>query len=305
MLIEIEPLISVIIPTKNRLPLLKKALKSIYDQTYKNLEIIVIDACSDDGTSDYLNTESKLKNIKIYRSDVPLKAGKARNIGITNATGSYIAFLDDDDEWMPEKLEKQITLFNDADIGLVYTGAKLINIDQNVVYTVSPRIEGSVFEELLIENKIGTTNSVMIRAGIAKELLFDEQFPAREEYDLWLRVAKQYKVAGVHLPLVCIYSRNKLSRISSDINNYVLAIDLLNEKYKIEVELLPAHKQTLRKAEQLFFLGSQAVKANNVSLARTYYLKSLQSKFSVKAAGSFAASLFGTKALLLMRKLKG
>jgi glycosyltransferase involved in cell wall biosynthesis len=299
------PLVTIIIPTKNRLSLLKNALKSVYEQSYQNTEIIVIDVCSDDGTADFLKEETKRKGIKVYTSKVPVLAGAARNIGIKEATGDLVAFLDDDDEWLPEKLEKQVPLFNKPGVGLVYTGAKLINIDQNIIYIVAPQINGDVFEELLIENKIGTTNTVVLKAEIAKELLFDISFPAREEYDLWLRVAKTHKIAGVPLPMVKVYSRNTLSRISSDVGNYVTAIDLLNDKYSADIDGLPEDKRIQRKAAQFFFLASQSVKANNVSLARSYYLKSLQAKFSIKAAGSFAASFFGIKAILLMRKLKG
>lgn len=299
------PLVTVIIPTINRLPLLKVALKSVYAQTYKNLEVIVIDVGSNDGTPEFLSTESEEKGIHFYRSEVPLKAGQARNIGIKKATGSIIAFLDDDDEWMPEKLEKQVKLFNDPEVGLVYTGLRFKYTDHDITYESDPVIEGYIFDEMLIENRIGGTCNMALRAGIAKELLFDERFPAREEYDLWLRIAKNYKIAGVHEPLIQVYARNTVARISSDVNNYVIAINLINDKYKQEIAALPAAKQTQRKAAQLFFLASQAVKANNLSLARSYYLKSLKAKFSVKAAGSFAASFFGIKALLLMRKLKG
>ncbi|TSD66485.1 glycosyltransferase family 2 protein [Inquilinus sp. KBS0705] len=305
MQIENLPLVTVIIPTKNRLPLLKNALNSVYQQTYKNLEIIVVDVCSDDGTAEFLKAESKKNKITVCTSDKIVKAGKARNIGIKAATGSLIAFLDDDDEWLPEKLSKQVPIFDDSETGMVYSGVQLVNVDQNLTYEVQPTVSGYIFNDLLIENKIGTTNTVVLRSSIIKELLFDEDLPAREEYDLWIRISKNHKITGLSTPLARIYSRNTLSRISSDVKNYVDAIGLINDKFKDDIEKLPADKRSKRQAEQLFFLASQSVKANNLSLARKYYFKSSLTKFSVKAAGSFVASFFGIKALLLMRKLKG
>jgi len=302
--VKTERKISVVIPTRNRKELLNNALNSVYSQTYSNLEIIIVDEKSDDGTQEFLENEASLGKIITIRNENLKGAGHARNLGIKKATGEFIAFLDDDDEWLPNKLEKQIACFSDPEVGLSYTGAWLVNVDQGIQYQVIPTLDGHVFSDLLIENKIGTTNTVMLRADVAKEMLFDESLVARQDYDLWLRVAQKYKIKGIQEPLVRVFGRKKLKRITSDVKNYELAIQVINEKFKNEISSLPLETQVKREAEQLFFLGSQALKAQNIKLARSYFYKSCRRKTQIKSLGSFIASFFGEKAVLNLRRLK-
>lgn len=303
--IDTTPRVSVIIPTRNRLPLLKKALKSVEEQTFGNLEIIVVDDASDDDTAEFLREEMEKGRLRVIRHESRAGGGKARNSGILAAKGDFIAFLDDDDEWLPKKLEKQLPLFDDPQVGLVYTGTELVQTDHQLSYYALPDITGHVFETMLIENRIGTTNTVVLRAALARETLFDESLPARQDYDLWLRIAKTHKFAGVREALVKVYSRKTLSRITSNVENYVEAINTINRKYSDDISRLSAGRQRQRMAEQHFFLASQALKANNLRLSRSYYRKSFSVKFSLKAFGAWGASFFGTNALLQLRKLKG
>lgn len=297
-------MVSVVIPTRNRLHLLKRSLQSVYDQTYKNIEIIVVDDFSEEETPAFLKKEMEDKGIRFIRNEMPNGAGKARNLGIKEASGDVIAFLDDDDEWYSQKLQKQILPFEDMEVGMVYTGSKLIKVDHNMSYYSIPEVSGYIFNELLIENRIGTTSMVAIRAKLAKELLFDEAFPARQDYDLWLRVAKKSKIAGIKEPLTKIYDRGTLNRITSNIDNYIVAVKMLNEKYEKDILKLPASRQKERLAAQSFFLGSQALMAGQMTLCRKYYLKSLIQQPRLKYVGGFAASLFGREALFRLRKLK-
>src|SRR5690606_16623602 len=189
---------------------------------------------------------------------------------------------DDDDEWLPTKLEKQVTCFTDPEVGLSYTGAWLINTDHKVKYEVLPTIDGWAFKDLLIENKIGTTNTVMLRTDVAKQLLFDETLPGRQDYDLWLRVAKRYKIKGINECLVNVYGRKGLKRITSDVRNYETAIEIINEKFKSDIDSMDSNRRIFRESEQLFFLGAQGLKANNIEIARKYFLKSFMKKKRIK-----------------------
>lgn len=300
-----NPLVSVIIPTRNRQELLKRSLQSIYDQTYKNIEIIVVDDQSVDGTPDFLRAESKSRGIRFIRNEFPNGAGKARNIGIKEALGDIIAFQDDDDEWLPEKLEHQVAAFKrDPDVGLVYTGVELMKVDYGISYYSTPEIKGYIYKELLIENKIGGTITVAIRSEIVKELLFDETLPAREEYDLWLRVAKHHKIGGVKRPLARAYARNSLNRITSNIDNYEKGIQIINEKFKEDTMQLSKEEQRQRSAAQSLFLASQSLMAGSLRLSRKYFLKSLLQKPKLKSLGGFAASFLGPRTLFRLRKLK-
>ena len=125
--------VSVIIPTYNRAACLKLALASVLNQTYQNFEIIVVDDASTDGTADVVRGFADAR-ITYVRHDVnrgKVGAGAAaRNSGIARAQGTYIAFLDDDDEWLPEKLARQVAVLDRGprSVGAIYTG--FVKIDQ-------------------------------------------------------------------------------------------------------------------------------------------------------------------------------
>jgi len=298
-------LVTVVIPTKNRRELLEKALKSVYQQSYSNFEILVINDHSIDDTEQFLNAEiAKGNRLRMLIPEESKGAAHARNLGISQATGQFIAFLDDDDEWLPTKIEQQLVKFDNPEVGLVYTGAEIVVTDLGFSYYSKPKLRGDVFEDLLIENYIGTTNTVVLRAEIAKSFLFDTNLQAREEYDLWLRVAKEWKIDGVSEPLTRVYSRDSLKRITSDINSYIDGIKYINQKFEQDIQRLPKRLQVKRKSAQLFFLGSQSVKANNITLARRYFLKSTLAKPSIKAFISLCASFGGVKTVLNLRRLK-
>ena len=226
-------LVSVIIPTHNRIDLLKRAIYSALNQTYKNIEIIVVDDQSIDGTNDYVSTIQD-KKIKYIRNEKHLHVSQSRNIGINHARGEFIAFLDDDDEWLPKKLEKQLPLFNNIRVGIVYSSITLHFERYNLSYITKPAKRGDVYKSLLIKNIIGGTVSVIVRKKaleeIAEAYYFDLKFPAREEYDLWIRLSKEWEVEYIKEPLVTAYYRNSITRISTNVDNYVKAINLLNIK---------------------------------------------------------------------------
>ena len=297
-------LISVIIPTRNRLELLKSALQSVYSQTYRNIEIIVVDDMSEDGSQEYLTKLSDEGTVRYYRNETTQGGAVTRNRGIMEASGKFIAFLDDDDEWMPRKLEKQVRLFQNPTVGLAYTGIELIYVDMGFSYFSIPTINGLIFKEQLIENKIGVTSAMMIRSSVAKSYLFDTNLTAREDYELWLRISRDWEVVGIQEPLAKIYARDTLKRITSDVSAYDKAISLIDTKYKEDIDNLTEQEKIRRRAEQLFFLGSQSIKANNIGQARRYYFKSLQTRFNVKSLASLLASVGGVRGVLNLRRLK-
>ena len=111
-------MVSCVITTRNRLPLLKRAVESVMQQTYSNIEIVVVDDGSDDGTKEWAESQ----NFKYIH--IPKEKGKggnyARNLGIKNSTGEFVAFLDDDDYWLPEKTGMQVELLKNPDVGVVF-----------------------------------------------------------------------------------------------------------------------------------------------------------------------------------------
>ena len=236
-----EMLVSVVVPTYNRKKLLSVAINSILNQTYKHFEIIIVDDCSTDGTKDFVLSYED-DRIKYFRNNTNIYAAESRNVGIKKSNGDFIAFLDDDDEWLPNKLEKQIRLFDNSKVGLVYSSIELFFKKTNIVYNTRPLLRGEVYKNLLIKNYVGATPSAMIRKEALNDILdykyFDSIFPAREEYDLWIRISKNWEIDYVKDSLVRQYYRNDLKRISTNIDNYINAVNLLNIKYNKEIEEL-------------------------------------------------------------------
>ncbi len=200
-----QPLVSVIIPTYNRAALVVQAVQSALNQTYTNMEIIVVNDGSTDNTPEILKEyEGKIKYVYQERSE----RSKARNEGFRHSTGSYIAFLDSDDLWLPTKIEKQVEVLNKkADVGLVYVGVQFIDTKGNLYdgdLSWERPTRPVLYEDLMTRNIVaGTTSSAMIRrACLEKVGLFDESMNTCEDLDLFRRIARYYEFCKIDLPLV-------------------------------------------------------------------------------------------------------
>jgi len=192
-----KPKVSVIIPTYNRAELLPRAIKSVLEQTYQDFEIIVVDDGSTDNTEEVIKEfQEQDKRIKYIKHDKNKGGSAARNTGIKAARGEYIAFQDSDDEWLPEKLEKQMKVFKNAlpEVGVVYTGfLRIKNGKEN--YIPSSWVikkEGNIHDELLRGNFV-TTQSIIIRKECFKKAgMFDEKLPRLQDWELVIRLSKYY-----------------------------------------------------------------------------------------------------------------
>ncbi|CAM1370227.1 putative Glycosyltransferase [Tenacibaculum litoreum] len=302
-------LISVIVPTHNRDNLLGRALGSIKNQTYKNFEVLVVDDIGNESTKELVDSFADGRFQYIHNEEHQ-GATYSRNLGIKKSRGNYIVFLDDDDEWYEKKLELQLEKFySDKEIGLVYGKLKIEISSLNIDYITAPSIKGNIYKDLIIENYVGGTIIPMINLNLVskEECYFDTKFPAREEYDLWIRLSRKHKVDFVDDVLAVAYNDFDEKRISSDIKNYEEGISLLNNKYQKEVEkLLTESEQLNRKILQLRFLAAQAIKVNNTKIAREKYLEVLKLKFSLKNLVFYLMSFLSAKNIFLLRKyLKG
>lgn len=227
-------LVSIIIPTYNRdLCYISRAIKSIMRQTYKNYEIIVVDdnICNS-------NYSFKIKKYCATNDLIYLKtkgkqgANAARNIGAYYAKGMYLAFLDDDDIWLKNKLEKQLTYFTN-NVGMVYSNGYIITSNLKRLYTKAENFvtEGNLYQ-LFLYNYIGPTVTALIKRDCFFDVgMFDETMPSKQDYDLWIRIVKKYKVIGIKQPLF-IYTRHDTYQITKNYNLILQGYNKLYEKNK-------------------------------------------------------------------------
>jgi glycosyltransferase involved in cell wall biosynthesis len=200
-----RPEVSVVVPAYNRREVLARALRSLVGQTFRDWEALVVDDGSTDGTGDAVYSFSDPR-LRVIRHPVRRGPAAARNTGMAASTGRIIAFLDSDDEWLPEKLRKQVEALAAAPTGtaVVYTttlrhfGARTYEIP-----SVSARSrEGDLFKTILRGTYVLTTPSAAVtREAIDAAGYFDESLPALEEWDLWLRLAKVCRFAHIPEPL--------------------------------------------------------------------------------------------------------
>jgi len=195
--------VSVIIPTYDRDNLLIRAVKSVLAQTYGPLEVIVVDDHSPTPVKKVLeNAQIGLESVTVHRHDENKGGNAARRTGIELASGEYLAFLDDDDEWDETKIEKQVRRSRKTEAGVVYTGVAQIS-GETVVATKTPNISGDVTADLLQGNFIGTFSAILMRHDLIDKVGFpDEGFPSWQDWDYYLRLSDETMFEAVSEPLV-------------------------------------------------------------------------------------------------------
>lgn len=299
--------VSVVIPTYNREKLIIQTLKSVTNQSYQNLEIIVVSDGSTDNT-DAILEEYKRKDPRIkYISYHPNRGGNyARNIGIKNATGNYIAFIDDDDEWVPEKIHLQMKEFKkDTRIGLVYTGAKITYEDQKISYTSIPKKTGDLSKEILISNYIGSTSRVIVKASVLDQSgMFDDKLKAQQDYDLWIRICQITHIGAVPQPLLIYNNFGSTLQVSDDIKKYEQSIKYIYKKYDVLYKETEEKIRTKHQQSCCMTLANKCLRNGEPKKARMYLLNHIKIRPSIKAFMVYLISYFNYNTILKLRTLK-
>jgi glycosyltransferase involved in cell wall biosynthesis len=275
-------LVSVIIPTYNRAHLIGETVESALAQTYKHLEILVVD----DGSTD--NTQEILQPYKdhiryFYQENRGVSA--ARNVGLRNAQGRYIAFLDSDDLWLHEKTERQLQFFADhPECGLIYTDyARQVEREGEVSireHSNKSAYSGYIFPQLLLHNFVfGGGSTVMIRRECIETVgYFNENLRTVEDYELWLRISKRYKVGYIDevLALYRFHGSNKSQNFVPHTTAKIQVLEDILTRFP-EARLEAGKRLVNRRLHSFYYdLGYHFFDTQDYNEARKYLTQSIR-----------------------------
>lgn len=230
--------VSVVIPTYNRPAELQRALHSVVAQGYPDLEIIVIDDNVNNPDARE-NTAGVVRSftapVRLEQNTVSLGGAGSRNRGIDIATGAFIAFLDDDDEWLPDKLSSQVALLQSLpdDFACVDTGFYEVNQEKGTKRFVQPRLRGEIFSRLLVKHRgrAPKLSTLLCKASVLREIGgFDPQLPARQDLDLYLRIARHHQFEFLVQPLAIKHVHSG-EQITDSTAKKIQGFDMLYRKY--------------------------------------------------------------------------
>ncbi|MBR6761789.1 MAG: glycosyltransferase [Oscillospiraceae bacterium] len=272
---ENQPLVSVIITTYRReMDLLMEAVNSVIHQSYRPIEIILID---DNGEG----TEHQKQNQQQFSSDESVRyfankqnsgAQYSRNRGIFEAKGEFLAFLDDDDVWVQDKLQEQSIYFSDPTVGLIGCNGYIFydsDFEKTTVYNQNDAVNHPIgFQEMLAADCLGTTTQAVIRKeSILKAGLFDYFMPARQDYDMWLRISEHWQIRYVNKPL--FYHRlHAGEQISKNGNKAYAGYQRILHKYQDKYR-----KNRLARAKMHMKLSLSAYRCKRIPKAMSHMLK--------------------------------
>jgi glycosyltransferase involved in cell wall biosynthesis len=227
-----SPRVSVILPTRNRATILPRAVRSVLTQTFQDLELIVVDDSSSDGTEGVIHAIPDPR-IAYVRLDEHRGAAAARNAGIRHSLGELIAFQDSDDEWVPTKLEHQVALIAQEGSSLGAVGGRYaIDAGSMSGQISAPKLETTDdYEAELLEGQCLITPLWLIRRSLLLELgLFDERMPCLEDWDLMLRLSKQSRMRA--LDETVLIKRGARDSLGADISRRAPAMEALLRRHK-------------------------------------------------------------------------
>jgi glycosyltransferase involved in cell wall biosynthesis len=298
------PTVSVIIPTYNRARFLGRAIRSVLEQTYTDFELIVVDDHSDEDPTPLVETFEDPR-LHYVRHEENQGNAATRNTAIRMARGRYLAFLDDDDEWEPEKLELQIPMLDESapDEAMVYCPRRLVQ-DGEVVGIDAPGKEGDVLDELLPWGLM-QCSAVVLKADVLEHTgMFDERLQRGVDEDLWRRIARHYRVRYLDKVLVTCHVGHdeRVSRVETpkEIREDIFRWEDKLEKFRAEFEERPAgHAVVMRR------LGERHIQLGELREGRRYLRKAIALQPQrVDAWGMLLASVFGRRGLVLFLRIK-
>ena len=277
-----KPQISVVIATYKRLELLCRAIDSVLIQDYSDIEVIIVDD-NGLGSAEQIETEKMIrqkysdKRIRYIANKKGMGGGGARNEGIKASKGEFIAFLDDDDDWLPGKLTKQIKVFSESsnDTGVVDTGFYTINEKSENIYQ-SPELQGWILDDLIAKtDKRAPRLSTMLcrKSALDQAGYFDPALKSRQDLDLNIRLSRICRYASIDEPLA--NKRYDASvRISTNVHSKLQGYEILYRKNIDEYKRRPnAHADYLIKHSVFLLVCGYYLEALKKIICAFYLVK--------------------------------
>lgn len=285
-----KPIVSIVIPAYNRASLLCRAIGSVLAQSFTDFELIVVDDASTDNTEEVVRGFGDPR-IRYLRHEENRGGSAARNTGIKAAQGRYIAFQDSDDEWLIEKLEKQVSLLESCDesVGVVYSG--MLRWDgQSAVYFPPAKVamrEGDISSQILDRSFIGTPTLLIRRECLERIGGFDERLPRFQDWEMVIRLALTTHFRLVDEPLVIAYDTT--GSITRNKAVSVRAREIILDKHFAALEKNPAIL-----AEHYCTIGHLNCLYHSATLGRSWFWKAAKARpMATKAWVGLVLSLLG------------
>jgi glycosyltransferase involved in cell wall biosynthesis len=288
-------MISVIIPTYNGKKYIGEAINSVLCQTCTDYEIIVVDDGSTDNTKEII--DNNFPQVRYYY--LPHRGvSRARNYGIQKARGEFIAFLDADDLWLPDKLEKQIGVFNaDQELMLVFTEHRFFDTNgiREATFSKKERLmKGDVVKNIFLYSHVALP-TVMVRKNVFQEIgYFEEDLNVAEDDNLWIRIALKFRIHLLDEVLVhCRMTVDSLSRTTSSLVTGVLKnVELIEKKYP-DLKKRLGRVNIRRKISYVYTdYGYFYFSNGDYAMSRRYYLKSITYYLNISSLTYWFLSFF-------------
>lgn len=245
-----QPLVSIITTTHNRGSLIKRAINSVLGQTYKNIEYIIVDGASTDNTSEIVKSYANDKRLKYVYLNIDKGPAQCLYKGFEVSSGDYIAFLDDDDEYHLDKIEKEVKLLNNLDesYGMVYCWMTYYDTKtKNIVYYHNPQLRGFVADDVVEKPAVSGTPTFLFRRHVFQELGgWNLNIGLESDWELAVRCCQKWKVDYIPESLVNVYVNHSSTRMSE----FGYYSDRCKKELKFAIHFLTEYRHIFEKYPQ-------------------------------------------------------
>lgn len=295
------PKVSIITITRNRANLLVRCIKSIQAQTFKDYEHIIVDGASTDNTEDVVRSYND-PHINYIRLDENLSLGNCRMLALKEYKGEYLTFLDDDDEYLPTKLEKQVNLLDSLsdEYGMVYCWMDYYDTNSHkIIKTHKPEYRGDVLVDAVEKERVCGTPTLLMRRGVWEEcVLAAKRTTIASDWLSGARICRKYKVDFVPEVLVNVYVNHGHTRMSDD----AYYNDLLEKQIQFHKDFLNEFKDVFDEHPRKSWLHLQTLSKNYFFLGKwkegfKYYKRLVKYHPNIKT--------FAIIPYVIIKKIKG